>query len=617
MSAFNNTHSSFSSSEVKRFRSSETYFFPAGDSVLIYSSEADKTYVLPRISAEFLSSCSTFKSLATHLDSYAAPLDLSSSQKQSLRNWAAEFISSQVLVDQILTSQAQQSDVNDSQKSSISSVCFPTRNRPTTLCRGLTSFAENAQLYGRKNLDYIISDNSEAPATREEYKTLLRSIKEKLQIPILYIGQEEKQKFVRRLIQEIKCKPDVINFAFLNENAAVPSFGVCRNNLLVQNFGKKFISIDDDMICHCVTFPEKQSNIKLFSDCDPNERWFYPSKETMMAAHEPVQVDFVGLHEKWLGKTIKNSFENSALAGYDCEDANITFLRRLKTGLGKIRMTSFGYFGDPGFPNTHWYLGLQNKSYHRMVESESSYETTLQKRYSLWLPPTYSIGNGSACMAGAMGLDQTELLPPNFPIFRGEDSIFGQVLGRCFNDTFFAHFPYSVLHDPAEKRKSNTSLFKNKGAKLEEFCQIFRICLMGENSISPISSKESLDSLGKKLIWLGELSIEDFAGFLRFHIARQKASEIEYFENYLLVLSDPPDYFVRDVKQYIEELKRTLDTNDFHIPGELEGSSTTDSPIVFMQKIIKNYGELLRLWPTIVETSLDLQHKGHSLAAAL
>ena len=55
-------------------------------------------------------------------------------------------------------------------------------------------------------------------------------------------------------------------------------------------------------------------------------------------------------------------------------------------------------------------------------------------------------------MSQLTGLDNSQLLPPYFPAFRGEDSLFGAMLVAMHHHSMTLEYPWSVPHIPLETR---------------------------------------------------------------------------------------------------------------------------------------------------------------------
>ena len=58
-------------------------------------------------------------------------------------------------------------------------------------------------------------------------------------------------------------------------------------------------------------------------------------------------------------------------------------------------------------------------------------------------------------MSQLTGLDNSQLLPPYFPAFRGEDALFGAMLVAMHHHSISLEYPWSVPHLPLESRTSN------------------------------------------------------------------------------------------------------------------------------------------------------------------
>lgn len=128
------------------------------------------------------------------------------------------------------------------------------------------------------NNGQIIGDDSETEQVRQATRTMLRSLVDTYDI--MYTGLEERMRFVEMLTRETGLCSDVVRFSVLNSHNYPVSHGACRNALLLQTGGEAVVQVDDDILCQLADVPGRGSHVKLTSEFDPTEFWFFPDAHT-------------------------------------------------------------------------------------------------------------------------------------------------------------------------------------------------------------------------------------------------------------------------------------------------------------------------------------------------
>ena len=94
----------------------------------------------------------------------------------------------------------------------ISSIATPTRNRTEHLREFLQTFAQSARTHDRK-IRFVVSDQSDAPSTRQANLELLSKVKKEFDIPCFYAADTDRQEFAKQLSQTAGVPPGVVRFA--------------------------------------------------------------------------------------------------------------------------------------------------------------------------------------------------------------------------------------------------------------------------------------------------------------------------------------------------------------------------------------------------------------------
>src|SRR5690606_36123177 len=94
-------------------------------------------------------------------------------------------------------------------------------------------------------------------------------------------------------------------------------------------------------------------------------------------------------------------------------------------------------------------------SQRRLTVSEELFHEAIRNRRSLRLPRRPTLGDGVVTMAGNLGLDAAELLPPFCPVQRNSDGLLGRTLRQCLPNACKGYLDVAALHDPPPGRSQS------------------------------------------------------------------------------------------------------------------------------------------------------------------
>ena len=95
---------------------------------------------------------------------------------------------------------------------------------------------------------------------------------------------------------------------------------------------------------------------------------------------------------------------------------------------------------------------MDEDSVDRLVTAPHGMANALENRVS-WLGASRPQITKMASMSQVTGLDNSALLPPYFPVFRGEDQLFGAMVEAMFHHGAVVDYPWAVPHLPLEERR--------------------------------------------------------------------------------------------------------------------------------------------------------------------
>jgi hypothetical protein len=585
--------------------------FPLGNQTeLVYSKDSRQARVFPVSGVNYLLGCRDFRTLEQH----ARGLQSSGPGQgtfESVMDQLKDFLNEGFLVfkNDILKRIQDFSKRMDTK--SISSVCFPTRNRIESLKRGLSSFVENTQRFGR-TVNFIVADNSEAPDTRKKYREALGDLKNRYGAKISYAGLEEKKEFARQLVAR-DLPPHVVHFALFGLEETGYGSGANRNSLLLAAAGEAVLMTDDDTVCKLTHAPGAGKALTFLSGQDPAEHCFYPDQDTLLKTVPFVEEDILSIHEQFLGKDLGTCLSHSQP---NFDRASASFLRKLASEGGNILVTQTGIIGDSGSGSPTALLSLTGESRNRFLRSEQDYRRTVMNRLELSKANFPSVTDADFCMTTSLGLDLGNLLPPFLPVHRNSDGIFGVALRNCFRNGFIAHLPWAVLHLPLDEARS--FLPENIWDTPVDF-QIDEIISqsirLSNAPDSQMNGEAMLKKIGKNLMRLGALELRDFANVLTSRMLNSRKFYIDYLQNSLKIYKAEPSYWAEDVRKRVGKIMSTLEKGE-DLSGSIHSESGRRPEIswVYRQNLVKRFGELFYHWPEMINAVRLLREQGQGIA---
>lgn len=598
---FSKSKPSSQAASGEKFRKVEFAAFRAGDGMQIVQPRdvAGAAQLVPSFAVDFLMSCDRFAPLGEHVRRYAQMHDSDELEMQSLASWfpqareAGLFISEGELRAEIVSG----SSGGEVEPGKIELIGFPTGNRPEMAQRALESFAANAR-DSRRDIEFVLADNSRDSTPSRE---MAARVSRQAGMRVTFLGEGEKRELARELTRLAGCDPAVLEFALFDPEGCQFLCGANRNALLLHGAGRMLSSVDDDMICRLSAPPDSApAAVQFFAHQDVFERWFYSTREAARDDATVIQADYLEQHEALLGREVAQCMGADRAAQFGKISDEV--LRRLRRGGGRVVATFTGYIGDPGVPTSYYYLGYRRASFRRLTQSEESYRQTLGSRNVRVLAPQPSIGDASLSPGLAMGLDGRDLLPPFMPILHAEDFIYGATLWRCCPHGFLAHLPCALDHEPANVKPilQPGDLREHPGTTILEFAHLLRLLVLEyQPSPNEETTAQRIVAMGRHLRGIAEAPPADCAEYLRTRIAAHESGKIAYLEARLRRRSDPPDFWARDVEEYLEHTRQAFTHPEFDIPFDLQTRGPADEVRLLMRRLIGRFGALLEAWPAV------------------
>ncbi|MBN1947987.1 MAG: hypothetical protein JW797_20130 [Bradymonadales bacterium] len=573
---------------------------------LVYSHSSRESRILPAPMADLLKRCRSFDTLEGHAEALVDELMLDPDQVPTLLDQLRSLAEQRLLVSrqEIGRNWAQIED--PATPVEIENVAMVTCDRVESARRCFDSTIRSLKERGRTPR-YLVFDDTRDRETAYRYREMLGELTRALGVPISYAGREEKQRLAGWLTEAGLPAP-VVQFALFGLPPCQMTVGANHNAELLTLAGEPFINMDDDTLCRIAKAPERADGIELFSRADPTQLWYYPDRQAALAAEDGEPTDVLAMHRRFLGQSLRGCVQScGGVASLVADQASPRILAVLDRDGGKVLATMTGLMGDSGMEVSSYNLLRDGASLDRLTRSGASYQRlayTREVRRTV-LRPTLS--EGLHLMTPNIALDNRLLLPPFFPVQRNQDGIFGATIRLLFPEGYVGFLPYMVAHEPlqgrASSRKDNLIAFtRMRAAEI-----LIQLILAFELPGGTWLTAERTRALGYHLVDLGALAPTDFADVVSKRLARLVANQVSMFDRMIEENEDRPEFWIRDVEEYRDTLLDAAIDPDYALPRDLAALVPPKQALPLMQELVRHYGELLILWPDMVQTARSLR----------
>lgn len=563
---------------------------------------------LPAAVAGLLRRCDTFATLDEHAAAVVSSLGLVPDRCEPIRRTLEALALRGLMVDTDRV-RRELSAARAEPPAAVTTVGVLACDRPASVIRTLRSIIENQRAAGRAR-DYVVVDDSRLAPARATIQAGLRELSKEYGVDVWYAGPEQKLRFIETLVREGNVRRDALEFAIRPHFSGLPSYGANRNALLLHAAGEAYVSMDDDVLCHVTPAPRRAAGLGFAGPHEmPTECWFFAEDEALMRAVSLEDVDAIGLHESMLGRTVAHACLAPPEGGpLDLGGLDLRLLWALRRG--RVRLTLPGYFGDHGMGSNLSYLTMEGPSRGRLVES-SDYTRLLRSRHILRVARTATIvSDATVYPSQAWGLDNRRLLPPFFPVMRGEETSFAFLLERCLSPDCAALLPWAFQHAPVESRTDQTPF---RDASLGNcFAHVMAAVLeQGARRLpATAGSPPALATVAAHFRAVGSATLDDFEAEVGSILMSARMQDLDAISR--AQAQAPPDSpWSRDLAQYRESVLTGMADEDFVLALDLvDDVRRSTEARALGQELIARYGTLLEEWPHIVDATCRLRDGG-------
>jgi hypothetical protein len=491
-----------------------------------------------------------------------------------------------------------------------------TRGRADAVRRCVDSFLTNSADHGRA-LACSVVDTSAEPAARACTWEGLRRLRQRADCQIRYADLRDKQTFAQRLAQRAGVDPAIVQFGLADPHDCGHDTGANRNTLLLAHAGWRFISADDDVVCEPRAPVDPAEGLVLSGKGDATEVRLFPDPGSALAHYQRAPGSALAAHEQLLGRSprecaipahpsiVLDSLSRSALADWRQPDA-------------RVAVTMTGVLGDCGARYPSYYLWRNAGMRTQLVAAgETSYRRLASSRQVARFVRTATISSSAFLMTTSCAFDARTLLPPFFPVMRGQDLNFGRLLRLCFRQAFIGHLPLMLPHLPVDHRDSRQALFPPAEHPSLHFVVRHALELFADLGQSNQTASARLRLLGRRLQELARLPPSGLAEVLAGGMQRTMDRRLAALRVELEQADHQPAFWARDLAAYLDSRQPSEARAEGLLPSDLHRGRSADQTRALLAELLRQYGALLEAWPALFEAAVWLNLSGQELGRSV
>lgn len=556
-------------------------------------------FVAPQV-VEALKTCTTFQTIETHAD------HLARSRPELKGNRALALQALEQLRDggMLLAADTIRERLHQSEEGRLE----PTRafiitcDRPAAVERLLESMLSIGTLTQHDAL-YLVDDSREA-GNRAANRDAVERFNLRCARDMTYFGAEEQAALLQSLVRALPDHERGIRF-LLDPTLwqGKKTYGRARTLCLLLSVGYRAIVMDDDILCQAVRPPVSEPGISFRGS---RKAAFYENRETLLASAVATGKDPLTGHSEYLGQGLGAALiklNEGALGEEQFIATNAAMLNVLEPS-SRVLITQCGSFGDPGTGGAHWAVHLGEDSIERLVNAPHGMAAALENRCN-WLGCSRPTLHKMAFMSQMTGLDNTQLLPPYFPAFRGEDLLFGAMVEAMHHHGAVLEYDWAVPHLPLEERGGEGLRAPMAGAA--------GIGLFARYLTEHIDYKDASDPggrlhhLAQDARRLAARSTDDLLLDYRREQAKAQADKLHGLRVQLARAEELPSINWQGyLKRGVQELQQSI--AEVHGPSRISGvpaGATDEAVIDEFRALATGWGAALDAWPAMREAARE------------
>lgn len=585
-----------------------------GNTALLHKIRTGERMMVQPDLAQALQQCTAFKTLEAHAQHIMQLIPALKEHPETVHQ-TLQTVREKGLLESAETAWTRLSDGACDDKKKQCRLFILTCDRPTALERLLASL-QNDSLPADIEGIWII-DDSRANSSVEANARIIDKHRDVMSAPLTHFDLIARSAFIAALIAHHPKNEREVRFLFDRSRwGHSPTYGLARNLALLLSGGVPAVVMDDDIVLEAVQPPLEKNGLRFGAPND-REAVFYESPEaldqhSMAESTPPLTAVLAPLGEE-LGNILRTHWSGPQdLNGADGRSVN-GFSARSRTLL-----TQCGYWGDAGTGSGNWVFHTSPSSQKRLLNTSEEIENTLGKGCSWhgYRGPTLT---SYGVMSALTGLDHTALLPPYFPIGRGEDILFGIMVQRLHPDSVVMNAGWAIPHKPIDDR--------GQRGRLTSLNAAVDVSLLADwlgrepEDQWGLPPSQRLAGLADEIERLAVMDSDDLEHLISHSLLSKRSGLLNRCLEQLAGMNaagldglpgtDPWREFLNNTREAL--LNSTLQTETSPLAQELANRVAQGSSLKLedLKEMGQDFAAAIRVWPELVKTASTLISESH------
>lgn len=437
-----------------------------------------------------------------------------------------------------------------------------TRDRPQRAAALARALAGHSRLNSR-SLPILVADDSRDEAMRADLAAAIAAIDAP---EIRIVGAAERDALVDHLVAA-GCDADSVRFAIGNPFEMDVTTGANRNFVRLLGAGRDIAVLDDDVRLRALQPQSAREPATYMRIPDPNESWFFADRTAF-------------LESKWTDIDLVNELERG--------------LAMPTGGEPPISLVGTGLAGDLGTGNVLVLLSPSPTSRARLFAKPGLYEFTRRSRILVRTVRAAVAGDGGPWNPAVCAYSGRFLLPPFFPVLRGQGPLFGATIraGKAWSTL---RLPWALEHriEPDDEGAMAAMIERTVRPGVAGFLH----SLVATGATTRGWPDDRLAEIGRRLVTTGELPLDSFKEVVAARVRTRQRSMCKTLGDILERHEHKPELWASDVRTYIERATAVADAAHRAYPHDLEGH---EEPLAVLRELVLALGKLYCAWPGMV-----------------
>lgn len=552
-----------------------------------------ETLLMPEI-ASSLRRCDRFRTLEEHTGYLCSVID-------GLQGAEGDVLATLQSLAQsgILTSAA---EITDPLTKAPRLALAPTRvfiitcDRPAGLGRLLDSMRQSAGLEHHASI--IVIDDSRDEANVAQNRREVELFNQQSPKPAQHMGHAEIRELIDVIGSALPQHKDALGFVLDRDRfAGQATYSISRTVCQMMSVGYRAIVLDDDVVCQAMFAPEPGQGACFTAE---SQAWHYPTVDAMFDAVKEAPFSPLQAHAQTVGLPVAQALQTwklplnaSTLTG-----ASAGLLRPL-TARSRVLISQNGSMGDNGAGNAHWALNIGRDSVERFLAAPGSLNERFSSR-NVWFGPSTPALYKMTRLSPISGIDNTELLPPYFPIYRGEDELFGAMVEHIHPQHYVLGMPWVVPHLPLDSRSDRN--LEGSPVKLGPMTVFNRVLTDTTDYRGQQSAEDRLAGIASGLRRFASASDSELLGRYRAESTLVLADQLRQVEKQMANTADIQN---DEWQQYLRRCGQQI--FDAISKPTQSGTALEPAALPMWREHASNFAATLEAWPRVREVCKEIE----------